>query len=45
MSTTENLENKLVVKIGFHFVTKKAKSRILLNGDFSINGHRQIDIY
>lgn len=45
MITTENLENKLVVKIGFHFVIKKAKSHILLNGDLSINGHPQVDIY
>lgn len=37
MSTTENLENKLVLKItcGFHFVIKKAKSHILLNGDLN----------
>lgn len=36
MSTTENLE-KLVLKIacGFHFVIKKAKSHILLNGDLN----------
>lgn len=37
MSTTENLDNKLVLKIacGFHFVMKKAKSHIVLSVDLN----------